>query len=123
MPVIVTREVKDAATFHVERDIEVIRQLIEEMARIRSFIAAAPVIGAAHVGPRADPLIGPACPLPIRVQTDGNHRRLRGTRHGKQSQPADENAQPGYFPAPPSRNRTTEKHPIPNIQRPTSNEG
>ena len=90
MPVIVTGEVKDAGCFHVECHVEIIRQLKEKMARIRSFIAAAPVIRAAHVRPRADPLIGPAIPLPVGIQTNRNHRRFRGTRQGKRSQQADE---------------------------------
>ena len=75
MPVVVAGEVKHASSFHIERHIVVLGELVEKMARVRAFIAAAPVVGAAHVGARTDdPLIRPALPLPIRIQPDGNDR-------------------------------------------------
>ena len=76
MPMVVTREVEHARPLDVQRDVPVVGELVEEMAGVGAFVAAAAVVGAAHIGPRADPLAGPALPQAIRIQTHGNDRRL-----------------------------------------------
>jgi hypothetical protein len=48
------------------------------MAGICPFIAAEPIVRAAHISARADALIRPAFPQPISVQTDRNDGRLIG---------------------------------------------
>ena len=78
VPVIVPREIEHAGAFDVESDIEVVRQLIKEMARVGAFVAAAPVVGAAHVGPSADALQRPLFPAAIGVQANGNDGRIDG---------------------------------------------
>jgi hypothetical protein len=62
----------------VERYIEVIGELVEEMARVRAFIAAPAIVGAAHVSARSDSLKTPAIPLAVGIEADGHRGRLFG---------------------------------------------
>src|SRR5436305_8909367 len=71
---VIAGEIEHARASHVERHIVVVRKLIEEVARVRGFVASAPVIRAAHICPEADPLVWPAVPLPVGVESD----RYRG---------------------------------------------
>jgi hypothetical protein len=48
----------------------------------RPLVAAAAIIGAAHVRPHADPLDGPTLPLPIGIQSDRDDRQLGGRHAG-----------------------------------------
>ena len=75
---VVAGEVEHARAFHIERDIEVVGGLIKEVAGVGPLIAAAAVVSAPHIRPSADPLIRPALPLPQRIKSDRNHRRLFG---------------------------------------------
>ena len=77
VPMIIARKVKNARSFNIQRYIVVVGELIKEMTRIGPFIAAPTVVGAAHIGPRADALIRPPIPLPIGIQADRNDRRFR----------------------------------------------
>ncbi len=72
-----TDEVEDPRAFDVERDIFVLGKLKQKVAGVCSLVSAAPVVSAAHVGARADALLGPAIPKAIGIQTDGNRRWLR----------------------------------------------
>ena len=76
MPMIVSRKIQNPGALDIERDVVIVRQLIQEMARVGSFISASAIVRAAHVCPRADTLIWPAIPLPIRIQANRNHRRF-----------------------------------------------
>ena len=78
VPVVVAGEVEHARALHVERHVAVVGELVEEVAGVGAFVAAAAVVGAAHVGPRADALAGPAFPQAIGVEANRNDRRLRG---------------------------------------------
>ena len=84
VPVVVADEVEDAGTFDVERDVAVVGELIEEVGGVGALVAAGAVVGAAHVGARADALVGPVVPHAISVETDGDGRlRLPITYPGK----------------------------------------
>ena len=63
VPVVVAGEVEDAGASDVERDVEVVGLLVEEVRRVGGVVAADAVVGAAHVGAHADALVGPAVPL------------------------------------------------------------
>ena len=76
MPVIITNKIENARPFDVECDVVVIGQLVEKMAAIGAFIAAAPIVGAAHVGAHSNALIRPARPLPVGIQSDWNGDRF-----------------------------------------------
>jgi hypothetical protein len=76
MPVVVSREVEDARALHIERDIEIAGELVEEVTGIGTFIAPAAIIGAAHVSARYDPLIGPSFPQPVRIEPDWDDRGI-----------------------------------------------
>ena len=76
VPVVVAREVKDAGAFHVERDVEIVGELVEEVTGVGAFIAPAAIIGAAHVGARSDPLVGPSLPQPVRIESDWDDRGI-----------------------------------------------
>lgn len=76
VPVVVADEVEDAGRFQVEGDVEIIGFLVEEVGGVGAFVAAAAVVGAAHVGALADSLVGPAVPLQIGVGGDGEGGRL-----------------------------------------------
>src|SRR5207302_4255119 len=78
VPVIVAREVEDARALEVERDVEIVGELEEEMAGIGAFVAAAAVISASHVGAGADVLIGPAVPGAVGVVADGDDGWIGG---------------------------------------------
>jgi len=78
VPVIVSGEVEHAWSFDVERDVVIVGQLIEEVAGVGRLVAAAPIVGAAHVSSNADALIGPTSPHAIGVEPDRDHRRFRG---------------------------------------------
>ena len=80
VPVVVARKVQYPRALHVQRHIEVVSQLIEEVRRIG--IAAGAIIGAAHVGALAEALVRPAIPHDISVNAHRNHRRLcRASRY------------------------------------------
>src|SRR5947207_14202136 len=76
MPMIIPGEVQNPRPFDVERDIFVLRQLIKKVAGIGPFIAAAPVVSAAHVSARADALVRPSFPETVCIQTNGDKWRL-----------------------------------------------
>ncbi len=78
VPVVEPGETQDAGACHIQCHVLILRRLKEKMAGIRAFIAAAPIISAPHIRPHPDPLTGPALPLPVRIQPDGNSRRLIG---------------------------------------------
>src|SRR2546422_769453 len=56
MPVVVAREIENPCPLNIQSHIEIIRGLIKKMAGVRALVAAAPVVGAAHVSPRPNPL-------------------------------------------------------------------
>ena len=72
VPVVVADEVKDTGSLNVQRDVEIVGELVQEVGSVGPFVAAGSVVGAAHVGPRADPLIRPAFPQAIGVEPDRN---------------------------------------------------
>ncbi len=78
MPVIVAGEVQDAMAGHVQRHVVIVCQLVQEMAGVRAFVAATSVLRAPHVSARTNALIGPAFPLPVGVESDGNRWRFVG---------------------------------------------
>src|SRR6266700_663264 len=88
VPMVVTREIQNAWARDIECHVVIIRELIKKMTGISSFIAAAPIIRAPHVGSCPDPLIRPLVPLSIRVQPDRDHRRL-GCDHPPQHHPGE----------------------------------
>ena len=71
--VVVAREVKDAGASHVERDVEIVGELVED---VTSLITAAAIIGAAHVSARSDALVGSSLPQPIRIQSNWDDRGI-----------------------------------------------
>src|SRR5689334_22231056 len=83
---VVAREIENPLPRHVERDVVVVGELVEKMAGIGAFIAAAAVVSAAHVGANADPLVWPVFPLPVGVETDGNGWRLQVSRRAQRRQ-------------------------------------
>ena len=93
VPVVVADEVEDAGRFDVQRDIEIVGLLIQEVGSVGALVAAAPVVGAAHVGPGADALIGPPLPLAIGVGANGDRRRLGSGGRGQ----AEEANDPFHF--------------------------
>src|SRR5579875_868305 len=76
VPVVVAGEVEDAGAFEVKCNIEIVGLLVEEMAGVGAFVASPTIVGAAEVSSHADPMIGPALPLAVGVQTNRNHRWL-----------------------------------------------
>ena len=76
VPMIVAREVKNARTLNVERNIVGIGKLIEEVAGISAFVAAASIVSAAHVSARTDALDRPTFPLAVSVEADGDDGRF-----------------------------------------------
>ena len=82
VPMIIARKIKHARPLDIERDIFILSKLVEEMAGVCAFIAATPIVGAPHVGARADAQIRPALPLPVRVQTNRDDWRLFTRGHG-----------------------------------------
>ena len=67
VPVVVAGEIENAGALDVERDVVVVGQLIEEVGSVGPFVAASPVIRAAHVSASADALVGPALPHAVGV--------------------------------------------------------
>ena len=76
MPMVVAGKVENSRARDIQRDIEIVGRLIKEMTGVGPLVAAGAVVGAAHVGPDADPLIRPTLPLAIGVETDRNDRRF-----------------------------------------------
>src|SRR5262245_35103600 len=72
MPVVVPGEVQDTGALHIESDIEVVAQLVKEMARIGSFVATASIISAPHVRAHADALLWPQFPTAIGIESHGH---------------------------------------------------
>src|SRR6266550_3509427 len=87
MPMIVAREIDNSAPCHIKSDIEIIGQLIQEMTGIGSFVSTAPIVGAAHISPRPNPLNRPTVPLTVSIQPDRNDRRLAACCSGNYDQP------------------------------------
>lgn len=78
------RIVAGARSSHSERHIIIISELIEEMARIGTFIAPTSVIRAAHVSAGADALRRPAVPLLVGIKADRNDGGCRSrSRHSR----------------------------------------
>ena len=80
MPVVVAGEIEDALARDIERHVEVIRQLEQEMAGVGCLIPPGTVVGASHVGARPYPLLGPPVPHPVAIQAHRNNGRLVGGR-------------------------------------------
>jgi hypothetical protein len=78
VPVVVPDEIEDARAGDIERDVEIIAELIQVMRGVRRLVASAAVVGAAHVGPGADPLVRPSLPLEVGIRSDRDDGRLRG---------------------------------------------
>ena len=76
VPVIVAREVKNAGAFKVNRNIEIVRELVQVVACVGAFVSAAAIICAYHIGPGADSLIGPTIPHPVGVNAHRDNRRM-----------------------------------------------
>ena len=76
VPMVVASEVEESRAGDVECDVFVFGELIEEMAGVGAFVAAAAVISAAHVGAHADALIRPAVPLAVGIEANGNDGRF-----------------------------------------------
>ncbi len=76
VPMIVASEVENARTFDIESDVEIVGDLVKEMAGVRPFVAAAPIVGAAHISPHPDPLLRPALPHPVSIQSHRRNRQL-----------------------------------------------
>src|SRR5262249_27558972 len=76
----------DARPLDVEGDVEVVGLLVKEVAGVGALVAAGAVVGAAHVGPRPDPLVRPAVPLAVGVEAhrgDGGLPRAGGLGRGR----------------------------------------
>ena len=84
VPVIAAHKIQYPWSGDIEADVEVVSDLIKEMAGISALVSTAPVIGAAHVGARADALVRPAFPEAIGIKTHRNDRWLfrRATEGG-----------------------------------------
>jgi hypothetical protein len=93
VPVVVAGEIQDAWALDVEGDVEVVGLLVEEVAGVGALVAAGAVVGAAHVRPRPNALVGPALPLAVGVEADGDDRRLVGHGSCGQSEHQAENAE------------------------------
>ncbi len=76
VPMIVAGEVENARTFDIESDVEIVGDLVKEMAGVRPFVAAAPIVGAAHISPHPDPLLRPALPHAVGIQPHRRDRQL-----------------------------------------------
>src|SRR5690242_17813680 len=76
VPMIVTREIQNAAAFHIERHIAIVCKLVKKVTGVGAFVCPAAIVSAAHVSTDADALHWPAIPLTIRVQANGNFRWL-----------------------------------------------
>ena len=63
------------------------------MARIRAFITAATIVGAAHVSAGADPLLRPAMPLEVGIFADGDGGRFGGVGSGRKDGAAREHCE------------------------------
>src|ERR1041384_2775274 len=77
VPMVVAGEIEHTGTLNIESHIEVISELEKEMTGIGGFIAATTIIGAAHVRADTQPLLRPAVPHPVSVQTHRNCGFLR----------------------------------------------
>jgi len=86
MPMIVPDKVEYPAALHIQRDIPVRRKLIEEVGGIRGFVSAAAIIGASHVSPHADSLVGPTIPHSVGIVTDRDRGRFGAGKHAKQEE-------------------------------------
>src|SRR5437867_2732234 len=84
VPVVVAGKVQYPGALHIERHVEIVGELVEEVGSIGSLVSARPVIGAAHIRPGTDPLIGPALPHAVSVESDGDYGRLGCGRQGSQ---------------------------------------
>src|SRR5665213_2615748 len=86
VPVVIADEIENAGRLHIQRDIEIVGILIEEVRRVRALVASSAIVGAAHVSARADALVGPALPLAVGIHASWNYRRLRESsgRYGEQ---------------------------------------
>src|SRR5262245_11165498 len=100
VPMIVTREAKQAGAFDIERHVERIRFLVEKMAGIRRFVAPGSIVGAPHISPGADALIRPALPLSIGIQPDGNDRRFGSVERPRAKHQAEARRTKDSSPAP-----------------------
>src|SRR5258708_2030917 len=76
VPVVVAREGEDAGALDVERHVELVGFLVEEVAGVGGLVAALAVVGAAHIGAGADPLQRPLVPATVGVEADRDHGRL-----------------------------------------------
>src|SRR5262249_42972684 len=65
-----------ALALDVEGDVPVVGELVEKVRGVRHLVAAAAVIGRAHIGAHADALARPELPLAIGVVADGNDGKL-----------------------------------------------
>jgi hypothetical protein len=75
---VIPGEVEYPRSLKVKRNVEIIGELVQEMAGVSTFIPASAIVGAAHIGPRPDALISPPIPHAIRIKAHWNHRRLAG---------------------------------------------
>lgn len=86
MPVVVAAEDKYAGAFQIERYIAIIRKLIKKMGTVSAFISSTAVIRAPHVCTHADPLLGPAIPEAIGIESDGNAAFFCGAANHRDQQ-------------------------------------
>ena len=78
VPMVATDKIQYPAPGYVQRDVEIVGELVEEMAGVGAFVPAAPIVSAPHVSPGADALLRPAVPETISVKADGNDGRCGG---------------------------------------------
>ena len=93
VPMIAPDEIENSQPGDIQRHVEIIGQLVQKMAGVGAFVSAAAIVGAPHVRPRADALIGPAVPESVSIKTHRNQRGLRGAsvqqqKHQQQTVPA-----------------------------------
>src|SRR5689334_11774895 len=74
VPVVVAGKVEDARSHHIQRNVAVLRLLVEEVAGIGTLVPTGPVVRAAHIGAHADPQSGPRLPHAVSVIPDGDYR-------------------------------------------------
>ena len=68
VPVIVAGEVENPGALQIKGHVLIRRELIEEVGRVPSLVASAPIICATHVGAYSDALVRPATPHTICVE-------------------------------------------------------
>src|SRR5215203_1270566 len=75
VPSICSHKIENALAQHVKGHVELSSLTIKKMRRIGCSVQAIAIMSRTHVGPNADPLIGPKCPMRVGIKTDRRGHR------------------------------------------------